>query len=108
MVDQTKREFYSVEKSAIIKRRCQMLVHSYIYYHLDDNIISDDVWQDWANDLHDLQSLHGVEWGYYDEAFKDWDGSSGFKLPRDDDVHTHAVRLLNHEYITKRNLINHH
>ena len=103
MTDQTSRDYYSPIKSLIIRRRAQMLVHSYIYYHLHDNIVSDHEWQDWANELRDLQKEHGELWGYYDADFKDWNGSSGFQLPTDEHVHTHALRLLNHEYTHFRN-----
>lgn len=39
----------------ILQRRLQMLVHSYIYYKLNDNIISDSTWSKWAVELADLQ-----------------------------------------------------
>ena len=32
-----------------------MLVHSYLYYKLDNPIIDDDTWQKWANELAELQ-----------------------------------------------------
>lgn len=49
-----------------------MLVHSYIYYELNDNIISDSTWSKWAVELADLQNKYSeiaktVEWS---EAFK--------------------------------------
>lgn len=41
-------EIYRGEKlkiaELILQRRLQMLVHSYIYYELNDNIISDSTW----------------------------------------------------------------
>lgn len=58
-----------------------MLIHSCIYYHLNDSIVTDHVWQRWANELQDLQALHQEAIGYYDEEFEGWDGSSGFSLP---------------------------
>ena len=39
----------------IRQRRRQMLVHSYIYYELDDSIISDAQWSKWAVELAELQ-----------------------------------------------------
>ena len=33
-----------------------MLVHSYIYYHMDDSIILDTTWQEWADELTKLQT----------------------------------------------------
>lgn len=67
----------------ILQRRLQMLVHSYIYYELNDNIISDNTWSKWAVELADLQNKYPeiaktVEWS---EAFKNWDGSTGAFLP---------------------------
>lgn len=60
----------------ILQRRLQMLVHSYIYYELNDNIISDNTWSKWAVELADLQNKYPeiaetVEWS---EAFTNWDG----------------------------------
>ncbi len=39
----------------IHRRREQMLVHSYIYYQLNDNIIDDSTWSKWAMELQQLQ-----------------------------------------------------
>lgn len=63
----------------ILQRRLQMLVHSYIYYELNDNIISDSTWSKWAVELADLQNKYPeiakiVEWS---EVFKNWDSSTG-------------------------------
>ena len=56
-----------------------MLVHSYIYYELNTNIIDDATWSKWAIELRDLQNSHPEESKQvkYYEDFKDWDGSSG-------------------------------
>ena len=35
----------------IKQRRLQILVHSFIYYDLNENIISDDKWSQWAKEL---------------------------------------------------------
>lgn len=78
----------------IRRRRAQMLVHSYIYYRLDDNLISDHQWMEWAQELARLQDENKIyEIGYYDAAFKDWDGSSGFMLPNNDSI-AHTARSL--------------
>lgn len=70
----------------IQQRRIQMLVHSCIYYNMDENVVSDEVWQKWARELVDLQTNHPEisqkVWWY--EAFKDWDASTGAFLPLDD------------------------
>jgi hypothetical protein len=79
----------------IIRRRRQMLVHSYIYYYLDDNVVTDHRWMSWAQELDRLQREHGKVFAFYDWAFRDWDGSSGFQLPSTDpDIHRVAERLL--------------
>ncbi len=66
----------------IRKRRGQMILHSYIYYHsVDSPIISDEKWQEWANDLVDLQSKYDKIIGFYDDEFVDWTGDTGCHLP---------------------------
>ena len=67
----------------IRQRRIQMLVHSYLYYVLDSPVISDDKWQQWADELTALQ-LQEKQIGFYDEEFADWDGSTGMHLPKDE------------------------
>lgn len=60
-----------------------MLAHSYIYYQLGENIISDYQFDMWAKELVELQEKYpedSKKARYYDE-FKDFDGSSGFDLP---------------------------
>lgn len=70
-------------KSKIRQRRAQMLVHSCIYYELNDNIISDHKWQEWAFELAELQNNNPecCKIDFYDDAFKDWNGSTGAFLP---------------------------
>jgi hypothetical protein len=81
----------------IKQRRAQMLIHSCIYYELDDNIVSDHQWQAWADELQELQSKHPelIEMGFYDQYFKDWDGATGAHLPhRDRWVYNKALFFL--------------
>jgi hypothetical protein len=73
-----------------------MLVHSYIYYSLGDSIVTDDTWQAWANELRDLQAVHGWRIDWYDTAFQDWDGATGCHLPRDSWVINKVRQLLRH------------
>ena len=70
----------------IRQRRAQMLVHSCIYYELNDNIVSDHKWQQWADELEKLQSDYPdkVNIGFYDHHFKDWTGATGNHLPHRD------------------------
>ncbi len=48
-------------KALIKRRRRQILVHSYIYYVLNDNIISDAQWSAWAEELEQLQKDYPKE-----------------------------------------------
>ena len=77
----------------IRQRRSQMLIHSYLYYELDENIVSDDKWQQWADELVELQKQK-MKIGFYDEAFADWTGASGAFLPSDNWVKERAKSLL--------------
>ncbi|HIF9256521.1 TPA: DNA ligase LigA-related protein [Photobacterium damselae] len=65
----------------IKRRRAQMLVHSCIYYELDQSIISDHLWQHWANELAELQAKYPEPIGFYDEEFAGWTGDTGALLP---------------------------
>jgi hypothetical protein len=67
----------------IQQRRYQMLVHSCLYYRLNQNIISDKQWDAWARELRDLQNQFpeiSKQVTLY-EYFKDWDASTGAFLP---------------------------
>lgn len=63
--------------------RLNMMVHSYLYYKLDTQIISDHQWQAMADELTARQADHYPVIGCYDDAFRDWDGSTGYHLPFD-------------------------
>ena len=71
----------------IQQRRLQLLVHSRIYYELNQNLISDKKWDEWARELKTLQEHYPniAEKVMYHEAFKDWDASSGAFLPLKDE-----------------------
>ena len=92
-------------KERIRQRRLQMLIHSYIYYKLDNNIVSDATWSRWAKELQQLQvdypkEASEVEWA---EVFEDWDGSSGAFLPLDDEwVKQTALKVLEVHNNTKK------
>lgn len=67
----------------IKQRRSQMLIHSCLYYELDDPIVSDDQWQNWADELEKLQKENPDKCriGFFDMEFFDWDGTTGSHLP---------------------------
>jgi len=70
-------------KEMIQRRRHQILIHSCIYYAMDDNIVSDDQWQQWANELAELQDKYPecCKIKFFDREFVAWDGTSGAFLP---------------------------
>ena len=78
----------------IKQRRAQMLVHSYIYYRLDETIVSDHQWQTWADELVALQYEYPHPVGFYDIVFASWDGSTVYHLPHDEWVVNKANYIL--------------
>ena len=81
----TPSERLSIAK-LITRRRRQILVHSVIYYRLNDNIISDQQWSEWALELENLQTKYpdiASECPLAD-AFEGFDHSTGENLPLDD------------------------
>jgi hypothetical protein len=97
-----RKEWYSPDKSSIqpdalrriIHLRRLLLLHSYIYYELNDNIVSDHQWQSWADELTRFQIQYGHKAGFYDICFTDWDGSTGCHLIADPNVVRKAMYLL--------------
>jgi hypothetical protein len=67
----------------IIHLRRLLLIHSYIYYELNDNLVTDHQWQAWADELTTLHARYGSTAGFYDDQFHDWDGSTGCHLTVD-------------------------
>ena len=83
----------------IKQRRRQMLVHSYIYYELNQNIVSDHKWSEWAKELEQLQKDYPEESRAVEEyeQFKDWNGSSGAFLKFGENIKTVAKILLENQ-----------
>ena len=86
----------------ILRRRMQMLVHSYIYYKLNTNLITDREFDMWGKELVQLQNdypdiARQVE---YADEFKGWDATTGFHLPANEQVIRIATRLT-HKVITQ-------
>lgn len=92
----------------IKQRRSQMLVHSCLYYEFDTNIVTDHQWQAWADELAQLQKDYPhlcEKMGWYDDYFRDWNGSSGYNLPhRDPWVLKTANYLKDNQEITPNTL----
>ena len=84
----------------IQRRRYQLLVHSLLYYELDITLVSDATWAKWGQELVQLQTNHPdiASKVIFYEAFKSFDGSTGFNLPyTDTQVVNIAYRLLKRE-----------
>lgn len=67
----------------INRRQRQILVHSFIYYQLNDNIVPDHVFDEWVRELSHLMKKY-KEIAKKSECYKDFkyfDGSTGFDLP---------------------------
>ena len=79
----------------IQQRRLQILIHSYLYYVKDVNIVSDACWSKWAMELVDLQHEYPeiASKVVYAIDFKDFDGSSGAFFNYDDETVNRAERL---------------
>lgn len=80
----------------INQRRRQILVHSVIYYMMDDSIIPDTTWAQWATELEELQKQYPdiAEQCVYADAFRGFDHSTGFNLPLHDEWATRKARQL--------------
>lgn len=81
----------------ILRRRLQLLVHSYIYYDLDTNLISDETWSKWAVELKELQEKYPeIEREVpCRDGFENWNASTGAFLPyKTEQIRRVANRLL--------------
>ena len=80
----------------ITRRRRQILVHSIIYYKLNDNLVTDNQWAAWALELENLQRDYPdiAEDCPYAEAFEGFEHSSGYSLPLDDPWGVRKARQL--------------
>lgn len=80
----------------IVRRRRQVLVHSIIYYKMDQNLISDATWSKWALELEELQNNYPdiADKLPYADAFKNFDHSTGSNLPLDDPWANDRARQL--------------
>ena len=86
-------------RSLILRRRLQLLVHSCIYYDMNENLISDSTWSGWAKELVQLQEQYPdiARRVDYHEGFIGFDGSTGFDLPyRQPEIMNKAQWLVDH------------
>lgn len=79
----------------INKRRRQILVHSYLYYKCNTNLIEDFTFDMWCKELVDLHHKYPKESAkaVFPEAFKYWEGFSGYDLFKDDNMAEMWARL---------------
>lgn len=92
MIMPTKTEI----RDLITKRRRQILIHSIIYYTMDDNLISDHTWAEWAKELCELQEQFPeiADECVYAEPFSEFDPSTGYNLPLNDQWANRKARQL--------------
>ena len=66
----------------INRRENQVLIHSIIYYNLNENIIDDSTWSKWAMELVELMRDYPNEFAnsHHYAMFKNFDGSTGFDI----------------------------
>lgn len=89
-------------KQRIEYLRKKILVHSYIYYALNDNIITDETWSRWAKELEQLQKDNPeiASDSFLSDVFKSFDHSTGANLDYSncDWVHGKALQLIRYAY----------
>jgi len=69
-----------VEQKYIEHLRRFILIHSYIYYNLNDNAVDDKYYDKMSRELVELQSKYKDENTMYHKVFEDFDGNTGFDL----------------------------
>ena len=82
----------------IKQMRLSILLHSYLYYEKNVNIISDARWSEIAHELAKMQIDYpnvSKAVRFY-EMFKDWKGDSGANLQYDDALISKAYHLCNY------------
>ena len=71
-----------------------IILHSYIYYHLNDNVISDKLYDSKAKELVRLKNEFPELWKkteYYKQFGDDYNGSTGFTLYNGLDTHQKEI-----------------
>ena len=83
-------------KELIQRRMLQIRVHSFLYYEMNESIISDAKWSKWAMELVGLMKKYPnvVKQIPHHELFADFDGSTGFQF-----VATADDRLITKAYL---------
>lgn len=71
-----------------------IIVHSYIYYELDNNVISDREYDARSKELVEYKNQHPELWKssmYYKQFGDDYNGSTGFTLYRELNDHQQKI-----------------
>lgn len=91
-------------KAEIKRLRRYILVNSYLYYQMNENLVTDEAWSEKALRLETLQREYPAESAeveMYDE-FKNFDHSTGSNLvydtPATEWVYSKALQLLRYEH----------
>lgn len=87
---------FIMSQRQIDELREMLHAHAYIYYELNDNLISDSEWDGMARKLVGLQTTypHSKERGYEWEYFKDFTGGTGFDMPWTDHIKRLALQMV--------------
>lgn len=82
--------------SRIQRLRLNILVHSRLYYELNDNMISDKQFDGACRELVELQKNYPeiASQVIYADAFQNFDGTTGFDLPYNDEWVVNKVEQL--------------
>lgn len=88
-------------KAKIEQRRRQVLVHSYIYYEMDDSVVSDEQWTQWAKELVWLTREFPdiAKECIYHKEFEGFEGSTGFDFKYDEAIKNRAAKLIAHKNV---------
>ena len=80
----------------IQQRRLQILVHSYLYYQVDTNIVDDNTWATWGKELVSLQEQYPeiAKRVIYHKEFANFDPSTGQGLPYNDKRIVHIAKKI--------------
>lgn len=74
--------------------RKSFLIHSYLYYHLDKSVISDNLFNARAKHLHSLQKQYPEIKGIYQDYFENFDPATGYDIPVDEWIIRQAEEKL--------------
>ncbi|KRE33455.1 DNA ligase LigA-related protein [Paenibacillus sp. Soil724D2] len=95
---------FNVHTANCLKDRCNtylinslrksFLINSYLYYHLDKSLISDNLFNARAKQLAALHKQYPEIVGVYQEYFDNFDPSTGYDIPVDDWIMAEAERRL--------------